>query len=138
MMQTSTIGTVLYFCGIWILLLNTFDVKGMSVHMDEDNDVKVEHDDSKEDINVDMLYHVNPTVHHFARHGLCNHIHGKIKFYRALAQHFVNISDDMKIQFILDICERRDHMLDKWVKELFDINNNGYISDFEKQRIEYR
>ncbi|KAH3691142.1 uncharacterized protein LOC127863695 isoform X2 [Dreissena polymorpha] len=138
MMPTSTIGTVLYFCSIWILLLKTVDVKGMAVHKDENSDLKVEQDDSKQDINLGMFHHVKPTVYHFARHGLCNHVHGKIKFYRAFEQHFVNISDDMKIQFILDICERRDHMLDKWVKELFDINNDGYISHFEKQRIEYR
>ncbi|KAH3691139.1 uncharacterized protein LOC127863697 [Dreissena polymorpha] len=132
-MPTSTIGAVLYLCGTWILLLKTFDVQGMAVHIYQDNDIKVEHDDSKKDINVDLMYHANPTVHHFARHGLCNHIHGKIKFYRALEQHFVNISDDMKIQFILDICERRDHMLDKWVNEIFDKNNDGYISHFEKE-----
>ncbi|XP_052814104.1 uncharacterized protein LOC128241183 [Mya arenaria] len=64
-----------------------------------------------------------PTVYQFAIHGLCNHRFGKVRFFRALRNHFHNISDDMKIAFVLDICKRRDQMLTKWVQEIFD--NDG-------------
>ncbi|WAR00162.1 hypothetical protein MAR_024534 [Mya arenaria] len=74
-----------------------------------------------------------PAVHHFARHGLCNHSFGKVRFFRALQKHFHNISDDMKIAFVLDICKRRDHMLTKWVQEIFDKDGDGYISHFERE-----
>ncbi|WAR10638.1 hypothetical protein MAR_035714 [Mya arenaria] len=73
-----------------------------------------------------------PAVHHFARHGLCNHSFGKVRFFRALEKHFHHISDDMKISFVLDICERRDEMLTKWVQEIFDKDGDGYISHFER------
>ncbi|WAR14469.1 hypothetical protein MAR_004574 [Mya arenaria] len=74
-----------------------------------------------------------PSVHHFARHSLCNHRFGKVRFYRALQKHFHNISDDMKITFVLDICKRRDHMLTKWVQEIFDKDGDGYITHFERE-----
>ncbi|WAR14470.1 hypothetical protein MAR_004575 [Mya arenaria] len=74
-----------------------------------------------------------PSVHHFARHGLCNHRFGKVKFFRALGKHFHNISDDMKITFVLDICKRRDQMLTKWVQEIFDKDGDGYITHFEME-----
>ncbi|WAR00164.1 hypothetical protein MAR_024536 [Mya arenaria] len=41
--------------------------------------------------------------------------------------------DDMKIAFVLDICNRRDHMLTKWVQEIFDKDGDGYISHFERE-----
>ncbi|KAH3748330.1 hypothetical protein DPMN_182771 [Dreissena polymorpha] len=61
-----------------------------------------------------------PTVHHFATHALCKHPTGKIKFFKALEQHFTDVPDRLKIQFILDLCDKRDVTLDEWVKEIFD------------------
>ncbi|XP_052259261.1 uncharacterized protein LOC127863690 [Dreissena polymorpha] len=72
------------------------------------------------------------TVHHFARHGLCAHIQGKMKFFKALQKHFIGISDHMRVNFIMDICSHKDEMLDLWVKEIFDMDGDGYISHFEK------
>ncbi|XP_052820097.1 uncharacterized protein LOC128245917 [Mya arenaria] len=83
--------------------------------------------------NQICLFISNRSVHHFARHGLCNHRFGKVKFFRALGKHFHNISDDMKITFVLDICKRRDQMLTKWVQEIFDKDGDGYITHFEME-----
>ncbi|XP_052821407.1 uncharacterized protein LOC128246911 [Mya arenaria] len=80
-----------------------------------------------------MRKYSGPSVHHFARHGLCYHRFGKVRFYRALQKHFHNISGDMKITFVLDICKRRDHMLTKWVQEIFDKDGDGYITHFERE-----
>ncbi|WAR10634.1 hypothetical protein MAR_035710 [Mya arenaria] len=74
-----------------------------------------------------------PTIHHFARHNVCNHRFGKVRFFKALADYFQNISDNMKIAFVLDICKRRDQMLTKWVQEIFDKDGDGYISHFEME-----
>ncbi|WAR10633.1 hypothetical protein MAR_035709 [Mya arenaria] len=78
-------------------------------------------------------YNNGPTVISFARHGLCNHRFGKVRFFMALQKHFHMISDDMKIAFILDICKRRDHMLTMWVEEIFDNDGDGFITRFERQ-----
>jgi len=29
-------------------------------------------------------------------------------------------ADSTKVDFVLDLCARRDHMLEKWVREIFD------------------
>ncbi|KAH3691146.1 hypothetical protein DPMN_191287 [Dreissena polymorpha] len=58
---------------------------------------------------------------------------GKLKFYKALQNHFHRISDHMKINYYMDICARKDEMLDHWVKEIFDRDGDGYISHFEKE-----
>ncbi|XP_052761224.1 uncharacterized protein LOC128203738 [Mya arenaria] len=88
------------------------------------------------DHRMDIMDKPNsPTVHHFARHGLCSHTNGKVRFYKALGKHFQNISATMIIYFVLDLCERKDEMLDSWVKEIFDKDGDGFISHFEKDLI---
>ncbi|XP_052812550.1 uncharacterized protein LOC128240095 [Mya arenaria] len=72
------------------------------------------------------------TLKHFSEHALCNNIRGKVMFLTALDDYFHNISDTMRINFILDLCARRDAMLIKWVKEVFDKDGDGSISHFER------
>ncbi|KAH3748427.1 hypothetical protein DPMN_182872 [Dreissena polymorpha] len=103
----------------------------------------IEINDAPEEVNLDIFqkemedleeqFRHRTKVHHFARHGLCNHMPGKLKFYKALQNHFHHISDHMKIVFIMDICSRKDKMLNHWVKEIFDRDGDGYISHFEKE-----
>lgn len=37
------------------------------------------------------------------------------------------LSDTMIIEFILDLCARKDDMLYKWVTEIFDFNGRYFI-----------
>ncbi|XP_052821409.1 uncharacterized protein LOC128246913 [Mya arenaria] len=77
-------------------------------------------------------HHHKITLKHFSEHTLCKNIRGKIKFLTALDDYFQNISDNMRINFVIDLCSRRDDMLIDWVKEIFDKDGDGYISHFER------
>ncbi|XP_052821410.1 uncharacterized protein LOC128246914 [Mya arenaria] len=85
------------------------------------------------DLHNDRRHHSNKkSLKHFSEHSLCNDTRGIIKFLTALDDHFQNISETMRVNFILDLCSRRDNMLIDWVKEIFDKDGDGYISHFER------
>ncbi|XP_052812544.1 uncharacterized protein LOC128240092 [Mya arenaria] len=72
------------------------------------------------------------TLKHFSEHALCSNTPGTITFLKALEDYFLNISDTMRVNFILDLCSRRGDMLIGWVREIFDKDGDGYISHFER------
>ncbi|WAR10635.1 hypothetical protein MAR_035711 [Mya arenaria] len=122
-------GKLIHTLLLWMMFVT---VAGWT---DESKGSREEHMQNNDVVNTakePLRQYSGPTVHNFARHGLCRHRFGKVRFFKALGKYFLNISDDMKITFILDICKRRDHMLTKWVEELFDIDGDGYITHFEK------
>ncbi|XP_052796461.1 uncharacterized protein LOC128228939 [Mya arenaria] len=78
------------------------------------------------------------TLKHFSEHALCRNTRGKITFLTALEDYFQNISETLRVNFILELCSRRDDMLIDWVKEIFDKDGDGYISHFERIFYNYR
>ncbi|XP_060567510.1 uncharacterized protein LOC132726248 [Ruditapes philippinarum] len=94
--------------------------------------VKMTDSDSSKDTVIEDLKTHHPTVRHFARHGLCSNYEGKRTLYIAMKAKVCDISLSTIQSVVLDLCRHKNHMLDKWVEELFDIDGNGYISHFEK------
>ncbi|WAR10637.1 hypothetical protein MAR_035713 [Mya arenaria] len=129
MMAVDTVG----FIPMFILVLFVVTVAGRTLESNVSGADQMQNDGVVIKAEDGLRKYNGPAVHHFARHGLCNHSFGKVRFFRALKKHFHNISDDLKIAFILDICKRRDQMLTKWVQEIFDKDGDGYISHFERE-----
>ncbi|XP_045179591.2 uncharacterized protein LOC123539159 [Mercenaria mercenaria] len=77
------------------------------------------------------------SIHHFSRHGLCSKFEGKRKLYKALKTKFCNTKLSFTAGFVVDLCRRRDGMLDKWVGELFDIDGDGFVTHHEKNIYNY-
>ncbi|XP_060587714.1 uncharacterized protein LOC132743199 [Ruditapes philippinarum] len=94
--------------------------------------VKMTDSDSSKDTGIGDFKTHQPTVRHFARHGLCRNYEGKQTLYIAMKAKVCDISLSTIQSVVLDLCRHKNHMLDKWVEELFDIDGNGYISHFEK------
>ncbi|XP_053385943.1 uncharacterized protein LOC123538912 isoform X1 [Mercenaria mercenaria] len=77
------------------------------------------------------------SIHHYARHGLCRNFEGQKKLYKALKTKLCNTKLSFIAGLVIDLCRRRDSMLDKWVKELFDIDGDGFVTHHEKQFYNY-
>ncbi|XP_052812545.1 uncharacterized protein LOC128240093 [Mya arenaria] len=128
MMAVDTMGFIPMLC----LALLVITVAGRAIESNVSGADQMQNDGVVKKAEDGLRKYNGPAVHHFAKHGLCNHSFGKIRFFRALQKHFHNISDDMKIAFVLDVCKRGDQMLTKWVQEIFDRDGDGYISHFER------
>ncbi|XP_045178972.2 uncharacterized protein LOC123538738 [Mercenaria mercenaria] len=72
------------------------------------------------------------SVRHFARHGLCRNIYGKVRFYTALKYKFCHTESKFIAQMVEDLCTEKGRLLHSWVAELFDTNEDGNIDHFEK------
>ncbi|XP_060567503.1 uncharacterized protein LOC132726245 [Ruditapes philippinarum] len=72
-------------------------------------------------------------IHHYARHGLCRTFNGKKKLYKALKFKFCRTKISYTASFVIELCRRRDGMLDELVRELFDVDGDGYVTHYEKQ-----
>ncbi|XP_052259262.1 uncharacterized protein LOC127863691 [Dreissena polymorpha] len=105
-------------------MMSVNDDVNNNVLLNEYRDIIRQYDDTKK-----------PTVYHFATHALCKHPTGKIQFFKALEHHLTDVPDRLKIQFILDLCDKRDGTLDEWVKEIFDTDGDGYISKDERRNL---
>ncbi|WAR10632.1 hypothetical protein MAR_035708 [Mya arenaria] len=116
-----------------ILTVLLVTVVGRVIESNDSVEKQMEKDDDFTKPEESIRKYIGPTVHHFATHSLCNHNQGKVRFFKALRNHFHNISDAMKISFVLDLCKRRDQMLIKWVQEIFDKDGDGHITLFEKE-----
>ncbi|XP_060569065.1 uncharacterized protein LOC132727543 [Ruditapes philippinarum] len=99
---------------------------------EKDNSAELSNTDYSKDTMIADFNKPPTSIRHFARHGLCNSYEGKRNMYAAMKTKLCNISLSMIQSVVLDLCRRKNHMLDKWVEELFDIDGNGYISHFEK------
>ncbi|XP_052814105.1 uncharacterized protein LOC128241185 [Mya arenaria] len=108
-------------------------VASRAIESNDSVEKQMEKDDDFTKPEESIRQYTGPTVHHFATHGLCNHNLGKVRFFKALRNHFHDISDALKISFVLDLCKRRDQMLIKWVQEIFDKDGDGHITLFEKK-----
>ncbi|XP_060587711.1 uncharacterized protein LOC132743197 [Ruditapes philippinarum] len=73
-----------------------------------------------------------PSVHHFARHGLCRTLTGKRLLYKALKTKLCAMTRMFAQNIVMDLCRHRNRMLDLWVAEVFDLNDDGFISHFER------
>ncbi|XP_045178756.2 uncharacterized protein LOC123538603 [Mercenaria mercenaria] len=115
-----------------ILEIGLLSVKGF-VLLERNTFIKNRNSDLSPEAHIPD--HVVPltTIRHYARHGLCGTFEGKRRFYNAMKTKFCGISLSMIQDVVIDLCRHKKHMLDKWVKELFDTDRDGYISHFEKR-----
>ncbi|XP_045179418.2 uncharacterized protein LOC123539019 [Mercenaria mercenaria] len=73
-----------------------------------------------------------PSVYHYARHGLCRTFKGKHYLYKAMKTKLCGMKRSFVASFVIDLCRHKNRLLDKWVAELFDIDEDGYITHFER------
>ncbi|KAL4217297.1 hypothetical protein ACF0H5_023748 [Mactra antiquata] len=74
------------------------------------------------------------TVHHFARHGLCNHYNGQRRFYMVMKSKVCGLKPAFIANYVLTLCKERKPTLDDWVSELFDLDGDGVLSHREKNQ----
>ncbi|WAR10639.1 hypothetical protein MAR_035715 [Mya arenaria] len=101
MMAVDTMGFIPMLC----LALLVITVAGRAIESNVSGADQMQNDGVVKKAEDGLRKYNGPAVHHFAKHGLCNHSFGKIRFFRALQKHFHNISDDMKIAFVLDVTD---------------------------------
>ncbi|XP_045178945.2 uncharacterized protein LOC123538714 [Mercenaria mercenaria] len=72
-------------------------------------------------------------VKRYAIHKICRTFEGKQYLYRTMKSKFCGIGLTFTSHFVMDLCRSQHRrLLIKWVKELFDIDRDGYISHYEK------
>lgn len=72
------------------------------------------------------------TVERFAKHVLCKDFDGKKRFYMALKSKFCSLKWNFTAKHALDLCSEGGFLLNKWVAELYDLDEDGFISHHEK------
>ncbi|XP_045179260.2 uncharacterized protein LOC123538912 isoform X2 [Mercenaria mercenaria] len=74
------------------------------------------------------------TIEQYSRHWLCKDVDTQRYFYKAMKLKFCSspFTSTFVANLVMDLCKQQDFMLDKWVKELFDFDDDGYISHLEK------
>ncbi|KAL4217306.1 hypothetical protein ACF0H5_023757 [Mactra antiquata] len=85
--------------------------------------------------SVDARPFKDMTVHHYARHHLCQN---KKDFYDSLLEKFRSMRTKFAEYWVFELCERRNEILDKWVSELFDLNSDGDVDFHEQEEIRKR
>ncbi|KAL4237843.1 hypothetical protein ACF0H5_002555 [Mactra antiquata] len=73
------------------------------------------------------------TVEHFARNGICKSWNGRRTLFLALKSKLCNIRGSFIVHLLRDLCRQRGEMLTDWISELFDLDDDGYISHHEKK-----
>ncbi|WAR14467.1 hypothetical protein MAR_004572 [Mya arenaria] len=96
------------------------------VHIIRDRDASL----SGIDVTLQTDPHSDRTLKHFSEHALCSNTRVKITFLTALEDYFQNISETLRVNFILELCSRRDDMLIDWVTFTYR-TLNGYSTTTE-------
>lgn len=81
--------------------------------------------------------HHHTSIHHYGRHGLCRNFEGQKNLYKAFKTKFCNTRLSFTADLVIELCIRKDEMLDRWVSELFDLDGDGFITHHEKQYYSY-
>lgn len=72
------------------------------------------------------------SVHHFARHGLCHHFNGQKHLYVAMKTKICGLSSNFIANHVMTMCQHKDVSLDMWVSALFDTDDDGTVTHYER------